>query len=185
MGIRRQAGAADLPPEVLEVGVVEAPFEIGAGIDAGRGVALDVDVIAGLAVVLAVPEVVEAHVVQRRGAGKRGQMAADAVGPRVGMGHHRGGVPADVCPQPPLDVVVAGEPRLVFGCDGVDVRGRDGGGEVDLHLAGLRHEPANEKPRAALAPFLDDCREGLQPIVGLIGVDIGDLLMQPVEEHGF
>ena len=50
-------------------------------------------------------------------------------------------------------------------------------GEVDLHLAGLGHEPANEEPRAVLAPFLDDCRERLQPIVGLIGVDIGNLLM--------
>ena len=185
MGVRRQAGTADLAPEVLEVGVVEAAFEIGPGVDAGRRMALDVDVIAGLAIVLAVPEVVEAHVVERRGAGEGRQVAADAVRPRVRMGHHRDGVPTDEGAQPFLDLVVAGEPGLVLGGDCVDVRGGDGGGEVDLHLTGLGHEPPDQETCAVLAPFLDDCRERLQPIVGLIGVDIGNLLMQPVKEHGF
>ncbi len=185
MGVRRQARAADLAPEVLEVGVVEAAFEIGPGVDAGRRMALDVDVVAGFAVVLAVPEVVEAHVVERSGTGEGGQVAANAVGPRVRMGHHGHGVPADEGPQALLDLLVAGEPGLVFRGDRVDVWRRDGGGEVDLHLTGLGHEPPDQETCAVLAPFLDDCRERLQPIVGLIGVDIGNLLMQPVKEHGF
>ncbi len=40
--------AAEFVAEVLEAGLVEAAFEEGAGVDAGRGVALEVDEVAGL-----------------------------------------------------------------------------------------------------------------------------------------
>ena len=87
-GIRRGCGyddrplpaAADLAAEVVEIVVGQAPFEVGPGVDAGSGVALEVDVVAGGAVVLAAEEVVEADLVQRRRAGEGRQVTADAVG---------------------------------------------------------------------------------------------------------
>ncbi len=74
--------AAQFVAEVLEAGVVEAAFEEGAGVDAGRGVALEVDEVAGLvalgAGILGVEEVVEADFEQRGERGVGGDVAADA-----------------------------------------------------------------------------------------------------------
>jgi hypothetical protein len=58
------AATTDLPPEVVQVVLGQAAFEVGAGVRAGRCVALDVDVVTGLTVVLATEEVVEADLVQ-------------------------------------------------------------------------------------------------------------------------
>ncbi len=63
MGIAGQT-AADLPPEPVEILLVEAVLEEGPGVDAGGGVTLDVDVVAGQPVFLAAEEVVEAHLVE-------------------------------------------------------------------------------------------------------------------------
>ena len=73
-----EADAADLPAEVVEVVLGQPALEEGPGVDAGRGVALEVDVVAGLAVVLAPEEVVEPDLVEAGRAGVGGQVAADA-----------------------------------------------------------------------------------------------------------
>nr|BFE81828.1 hypothetical protein GCM10020093_044290 [Planobispora longispora] len=99
--------------EGVELGLVEAALQERAGVDARGGVALEEDLVAGLAVVLAAEEVVEAHLVERRGGGVGGDVPAD-VGARVGPGHHDRGVPPDVGADPPLDVLVAGEPGLAL-----------------------------------------------------------------------
>jgi len=41
MGVRRQAGAADLAAEVVEIVLRQAPLEERPGVDAGGGVALE------------------------------------------------------------------------------------------------------------------------------------------------
>ena len=57
-----QAGlVAEFVAEVLEVVVVEAAFEVGAGVDAGGGVALEVDEVSGLGAIAGMEEVVEAY----------------------------------------------------------------------------------------------------------------------------
>jgi hypothetical protein len=73
VGHQPRVGIARQPPVgrcrsrggMVEVVLVEATLEERAGVDARRGVALDVDVVAGVAVVLAPEEVVEAHLVER------------------------------------------------------------------------------------------------------------------------
>ena len=99
-------------------------------------------------VVLAPEEVVEADLVEGGRAGVGGEMAADGLRPDVGPHHHHRGVPADEGPDPPFEVLVAGELRLLVGGDGVDVGGRDGGREVDLLLAG----PARGSASAGTGP---------------------------------
>ena len=126
MGIARQPVATDLHPEVVEILLAEAALQVRPGVHAGRGVALEVDVVADQAVVLALEEVVEAHFVQGGRRGEGGQVAADAVGRLVGPDHHGGGVPANEAADAPLDLLVAGEEGLLGGGDGVDV-GRGGG----------------------------------------------------------
>ena len=84
MGVAREAVAADLMAEVVELGLAQPAFHVGAGVDAGRGVALEEDLVAEAAVGLAAEEVVEAHLVERGRAGVGREVAADAFGPRVG-----------------------------------------------------------------------------------------------------
>ena len=74
---------------------VEPALEEGAGVDAGGGVALDVDLVAAAGVVLAAEEVVEADLVERRGGRVRRDVAADLDAGALGAVHHDRGVPAD------------------------------------------------------------------------------------------
>src|SRR6185437_3732319 len=108
--------------------------------------ALEVDLVAGLAMVLAAEEVVEADLVQAGGAGVRRDVAADAVLRAVGAADHDRGVPPDVRPDPALDVLVAGEPGLPLRRDGVyEVRAgqrRDADGALTGAFEQLEHEKA-------------------------------------------
>ena len=149
--------AADLAAEVVEVLLVEPPLEEGPGVDAGCGMALEVDVVAGLPVVLAPEEVVEAR--PRRGwpsEAKVERWPPMPVGVLVGPDDHHGRVPADVGADAPLDVLVAREPGLLLGRDGVDVRRRDRGREADLQLAGPLEQRREEVAGAGLAVGVDD-----------------------------
>ena len=57
MGVRGEA-AANLTPESVEVVLIQSVLEEGAGVNARRGVALEVDVVAGATVLMAFEEVV-------------------------------------------------------------------------------------------------------------------------------
>ena len=79
-------------------------------------------------------------------------MAADADARALRAVHHDRGVPAQVGAVAALDLLVAGEPRLLLGRDGVDVVGRRQRRDPDLHLAGaleqLEHDVAGPLPAA-------------------------------------
>ena len=178
------AAAADLLAEVVEVVGGQAALHERPGVDAGRGVALEVHGVAGVAVVLAAEEVVEADLVEAGRAGERREVAADAVGVLVGLDDHHRRVPADERPDAPLDVLVAGEPRLVLAGDRVDVGRRDGRREADLGLLGPLEELGQQVPGPGLAVDVDDGVEGVEPLLGLVGIDVGDLMDVAVEDHG-
>ena len=154
------AAAADLPAEVVEVVGGQAALHERPGVDAGRGVALEVDGVAGVAVVLAAEEVVEADLVEAGRAGERREVAADAVGVLVGLDDHHRRVPADEGADAPLDVLVAGEPRLLLAGDRVDVGRGDGGREADLALLGPLEQLGQEVAGAGLAAVRRPRRRG-------------------------
>src|SRR5439155_15920495 len=112
MRLAGQPAGADIPAEPVELLVGDTTLEVGPGVHAGGGVALDEDLVAVAAVGLAVEEVVEAALVEGGGRGVRRQVPAEAVVAAVGPGDHGHGVPADEGPDAALDVLVAGEPRL-------------------------------------------------------------------------
>ena len=143
----------------------------------GGGVALEVDVVAGEAVVLAPEEVVEADLVERGRRGERRQVAADAVGALVGVDDHDRRVPADEgagCGFSMLDV--AGEPRLLVGGDGVDVGRGDLGRRADLALAGPLGELRHQEAGPDLALGVDDGVERVEPLAGLGRIGVGQLV---------
>ena len=178
-----QPVAAHLVAEVVELLLGQAALDEGPGVDAGRRVALEEDLVAEAAVGLAAEEVVEADLVERGRAGVGREVPADALGARVGPRHHDGGVPADVGPDAPLLVLVAGEPRLGVGRDGVDVGRRDGGREVDLLGARPLQELHEQVARPGPAAGVDDGVERVEPLLRLARIGVGDLVADPVEQH--
>jgi hypothetical protein len=96
-------------------------------------VALEEDVVAAALVVLAAEEVVEAHLVESRGGGVGGDVAAHLDAGALRAVHQHRGIPAVPAAERALDLFIAGEPGLVLGADRVDVvRGGEAG---DTHIA--------------------------------------------------
>ena len=131
MRVARQALATHLLAEIEQLLLAQAAFEVGAGIDTGRHVPLDVEAVTAVFFTrygaFSVPEVVKAgakHMGQR---GKGADVAAqvptvDRMMP-VGLDHHGHGVPAHVGTQPLFDLDVARATLFLVGLDGVDVTG--------------------------------------------------------------
>ena len=174
---------AEFAAEVIEVVFCESSLEERARVHTGCGVALEVDVVAGRAVVLAAEEVVEADLVEAGRTGERGEVAADSVGRHVGAHHHDRGVPADEGADAAFDVFVAGEPRLHLARNGVDVRRGHRGRERHLALAGSFEQSGQQVARADLAVHVDHRIERVEPLLGFTRVGVGKLMYGTVEEH--
>ena len=101
MRIGGEAVAVDLLTEAEQLLLGEPAFEEGAGVDAGRGVALDVDQVAAVALGRRMPEMHEAGVVEGRRRLEAGDVAAEFGGFLVGAQHDGRGVPADGQQIPP------------------------------------------------------------------------------------
>ena len=168
--------------EAVQLVLAQPALQERAGVDARRRVALEEDLVAGLAVVLAVEEVVEADLVQAGGRGVGGDVPADAEARPVGPGHHDRGVPPDVGPDPALDVLVAGEPGLALRRDRVDEVGAAQAGHPDLLLAGPLQQAQHHVPGPGTAAGAHHAVEGIDPVPGLLRVDIRQLRGQPVAD---
>ncbi len=168
--------ATDLETVVVELVVSQPTLDIRAGVDARRRVALEEHLVAGRAIGLAPEEMVEANFVERRGAREGREVAADTGIAHVRPRDHDGRVPTYVAANPALEVLVTGEPGLGPGRDRVDVRARDGRREADLVGARSLQQLHQEELGAWPAAHLDDGIEGVQPLGGLLGINIGQLI---------
>jgi hypothetical protein len=142
-------------------------------------VTLEVDLVAAHRVVLAAEEVVEPDLVERR----RRRVGADVPAGAaldVGAVDHHGRVPADVAPDAPFELLVAGEARLALRRDRVDVVGRRQRRDPDVALPGALEDLQEQEPAAAAAVLVDHRVERLEPLAGLDLVDVGVLGGQPV-----
>ena len=183
--VGRQPAAAVrlLLAEPVELRLGQPPLKEGARVDARRRVALEEDLVAGLPVVLAAEEVVEPHLVQggRRRVSRdvpADARAARAVRPR----HHDRGVPPDIGANTPLDVLVAGEPRLALRRDRVDVVRGPQAGNPDLLLARPLEQAQHEVAGPPAAAGARDGVERVDPLPRLIRVDVRQLRGQPVAD---
>ena len=184
VGRQSAARMRELLPEPVELVLGQPALEEGACVDAGRRVSLEEHLIPGLAVILAAEEVVEADLVQAGRAGVGRDVPAHAHPRAVGAGHHHGGVPPDVGPDPALDVLVAWEPGLALGRDRVDVVGAAQAGHSDLLLARPLEQAEHHVPGAGPASGPHDRIERLDPFACLVRVDVGQLGRQPVADDG-
>ena len=171
MGVGRQsAPLGQLLPEEVELARAHAVLHVGARIVARRRMALEIDQVAGCAVVATAQEVVEGDLVEVGGGGIGGDVSADARLQTVGLDHHGHGVPAHVALHLPLDAAVAGIRRFLLPWDGVEVRRVQArlGGLLALADAGQQLREQRVDPLGPLAHDLTEQRlEGIQhPVVG-------------------
>ncbi len=173
--VARQAAArGQLAAEVLELLLRQPAFEERAGVDAGRGVALEVDHVAFVAVAAA-EEVVEGHLVERGRRGVGRDVAADAVFVTVGAHHHGHGVPADQALDAALDLAAARVGHLLVGVDGVDVGGVGGERQLDAAGVGVAAQFAEQPADAGRATGLQHVVQGLEPLPGFEGFELGGI----------
>jgi len=101
----------------------------------------------------------------------------DAAFLAVGSHHHGHGVPADQALDAPFDLAAAGEGKLLFSRDGVDV-GRIGReGQFDARLLGVNAQFVQET-RDALGPAaLQHVVQRLQPFPGFNRFELGRLFV--------
>jgi hypothetical protein len=146
---------------------------------------LEEDLVTAAGVVLAAEEVVVADLVQARRGLVRRDVPADLEALAVGLADHHRGVPADERPDPALDVLVAGEPRLALGRDRVDVVGAAQRRHADLPLAGALDQLEHEVPGPGLAALVQHRVEGLDPFLGFVRIDVWELGGHPLGDDGW
>jgi hypothetical protein len=82
-----------------------------------------------------------------------------------------------------LDVFVAGEPRLQLGRDGVDVVGGRQRRDRDALLTGTLQQAQHQVARPRRPRALQQVVEGLQPLGGLLRVDVGQVGRHTFADH--
>ncbi len=168
-------GLGALLAERVQVLVGEPVEEVGARVDARRGVSLEEHLVAAVAAVLAAEEVVEADVVQRRRGAEGGDVATHPDPGTLGAGDRHRRVPAGRVEDLALDLLVAGEERLVLGRDRVDVVRAAHLGHGHPLLTGALDQAEHEIAGPLPASLVDGGVERVEPLLSLLRVEIRDL----------
>ena len=112
-------------------------------------------------------------------------MAAHTNSRALGAVHHDRRVPPDPGPVAALDILVAGEPWLQFGRDGVHVVGRGEGRNGHSLFASALEQPQHQVAGPCRALPFQQLVEGLQPFGGLVGIDIGQVGRDAFADHPY
>src|SRR5688572_19259640 len=109
-------------------------------------------------------------------------MSADALVVMVRTNDHRRRVPADELPDAVFHLLVAREVRLLLRRDRVDVTRLSEWGKTHLQHARALEELVKDEACPLGARLLDQGVERLDPLIGLIGIDIRELSLELVED---
>ena len=120
--IGRKTAAINFLAEFVQLLFTDAAFHIGARIDAGGGVPLEINQIATVSICLAMEKMVEAHVIQRGSGCEAGDMSAQfgRILIRIQHNHHR--IPAHQRAQAMFQFMVTGRTFFFIKRDRVQIR---------------------------------------------------------------
>ena len=173
VGVGGKPLALRLLAEVMELVLVDAPFQVGTGIDAGGGVALEEDQVTPMVLVTGMEEVIETHVKQGRHRGEAGDMPPQLGGKPVCLHHHGHGVPADEGADTPLHGLVAGIGFLPGQREAVHIGRVRAVREIGPGPARLVDQPLDQVMGPVDPLALQHRIESIEPLLGLLGIDVG------------
>ncbi len=177
MRIGGQAAAVDFLAEFVHLFLADAAFEKGARIHAGRGMALEIHQVAAMIIGLAVEEIIEADVVQRRRRGETGDMSAQFRRFAVGIEHEDHRVPARQRADAVFQFLVAAGALFLVQRDGVDI----GRGGADRHVVAGQPRLVDhlvDQEMGALRAFVLQYRlERIQPLLGFLRINVRDIVL--------
>ena len=165
--------AAVLLTETVHVRLRQASLKEGASVHTGRGVTLEVDLVTAVRVVLAAPEVLQAHLIQGCRRGIAGDVPTDANAGTLLTMHLDGGVPAQHVTDVLLKVYVTRVGNLTGLGDGVDVVCRNQRRHSDVLVAGPFVQLQHHEPRAVASPGFDQAVQRFQPLIGFFRISVG------------
>ena len=172
MRIRREAFAADLLAEEVELLFADAALEKRARVEARGRVALQVDEIAAERLRRCAKEVIEADVVERCRRCEARDVAAEFGTNFVGPHHHCERVPAYVVAQTRFQLEIAGDLRLLFERDRIHVRRFKAQRDWDAAVLRFVDESADELARAVGTFDCEDAAHRVDPFLGFLRVRV-------------
>ncbi len=170
------AVAAGFLTEVGELLLADPALDEGAGVDAGRGVALEIDQVAASVAFRCPEKMVEADFIQGGGRLIAGDVAAHAGRFFVGAHHASDSVPADQGLDPALQGGIARMLFLKVNRDGVHIRRGGVIRQIGAGPTGLVDQPFEQVVSALGAFLFDDRGQGVQPLAGFLRVEIGGMV---------
>ena len=165
MRIRREsAPGGEFAPEVLELLLAQAALEESPGIDAGRGVALKIDLVAGLVPIAASQEVIESDLQERGRRSVSGNVPADARGSAIGANDHGHGVPTDQTFNSALQFALPRIGRLLRLGDRVEIRRVGLERKLQAAALGMAEKFTDQGCGLGRAAFIEDFVERFDPL---------------------
>ena len=172
MGVRAEAGPADLPPIAIELLFAEPALDEGASVDARRRVRLEIQQIPAVAIVGPAEEMIEPQLEYLRHRSVTGDVAAELAVSLVGAHDHREGVPTHDRGDPRLHCEIAGKPALLFERNGIAIGRKRQHIGVDPELPRLVLERRQNEFGALGAGMTKHQFERIQPIGGFRGIAV-------------
>ena len=172
IGRKATTGVGEFLTEAIHLRLGDPTLDEGSRVHAGGRVALEEELVRATGVVGSLEEVVEADLVQRRRTRVRGDVSSDGYAGTLRSVHHDGGVPPDHPADLSLHRLIPGEPGLALGGDGVDVVGAAQARHTDVAFCRSAQQREHHVTGAVVARGIDQCVEGVDPLAGLVRVDV-------------
>ncbi len=173
MRIRGEAGRiAQLVPEVLQMPLVQAAFQVRPRIVTGRGMTLKVHQVSRLITVRGMEKMIQAYLDQSGQRRVRRNVPANSWVVLVGTNHHGQRIPANETLEAALQRTVTRIRNLLLGGNGIDVRRIDALRGHGTRFAGAISQAFEQVGGAVGAGFIYDLIQGLKPLRGFLRVQV-------------
>ena len=176
--VGRQALTVDFLAEVVHLFFADAAFHERTGVDAWRGVTLEVDQVAAVFVGRGLEEVVEADVIQGCAGCEAGDVTAQVRIFQVRAHYHRHGVPTYQRANAAFHEQVARHACFVGNGDGVAVWRGDGVGQLRTAAGCEFTHTGHQVVSTVFAFFVENRFQGVQPFLGFDGIEVLHGLLQ-------
>ena len=176
--VGRQALTVHFLAEVVHLFFADAAFHERTGVNAWRGVTLEVDQVAAVCVGRGLEEVVEADVIQGCAGSEAGNVTAQVRIFQVGAHHHGHRVPANQRANAAFHEQVARHACFVGYGNRVAVRRGNGIRQLRTGAGSELTHTGHQVVSAVFAFFVENRFQGVQPFLGFDGIEVLHGLLQ-------